>query len=224
MKKFLICSLLALSFSSISSAAILQAFCGSANSLNGSATGGGASGNGGFGTGTIICPSFNLGAGSTISSVLIDVRFSYDGNDTGVSTNAQVNIAPVLGPGVTLFVPNTAVLAMASNVPAANANYNVVNAPTRGGNPSGGLLSGLVGINGAGATTSFTNNITFTLSSIAQGSGNDFRGGSSVALFATFVYEPFVPPSNGGEIPEPSTVALIGAGLVGVAAVARRRR
>ncbi len=68
-----------------------------------------------------------------------------------------------------------------------------------------------------------TNSQAFTVSGSATQSGNNgvnFVNGGSINFKVTYTYD-FVPQSG---VPEPSTVALIGAGLVGLASVARRRR
>ncbi len=212
MKSFFLSAAFMLALSTVSSAALVQVFCGSANSLNGSAAGGGASGNGGYGSSTINCASFAIGAGSTLNNVLIDVRFSYDGNETGISTNAVVGVTPV----PPSFGTNNAILAISAVT--GSANYNIINVPSRSGNNGGALLSGNPGVTGANVNA-FVSNIAFSLSSIAQGAGNDFRGGTTVALFATYDYT-----LAQSAIPEPTSVALIGVGLVALATAARRRR
>lgn len=63
-------------------------------------------------------------------------------------------------------------------------------------------------------------NIGITINSVSNISGGTI---SQATFDATFRVD-YTLPTNGNEVPEPATVALIGAGLVGVAAAARRRR
>ena len=123
MKKIFLSAAFMLALSTVSSAALVQVFCGSANSANGS-TAGAANGNGGYGSGTITCGNFNIGLGSTLNAVYIDAVMTYDGNFTSVVTNANVAIAANVPFGFALG--GNASMNITAALSGTGPNFNII--------------------------------------------------------------------------------------------------
>ncbi len=197
MKKILMLSVAALALSSASFAATFTIGCtiGAASAASPGVL---------TGVDISVCQGLSLAAGSTISSVEFSVLTGFTGN--GFS-NDSLTITGTYTPTVGTFTVNP--------VMCATTGTGNVSSTTCGTIPSPGFTSQTSGLGGASvAGTTF--NVGWGISGDA---GLPFNGSVSGQAVVTFTYD--LPQSG---IPEPSTVALIGAGLVGVASIARRRR
>ena len=149
-----------------------------------------------------VCPSFSIAAGS-ITNVDFFVLTGFTGNGFA---NDTLTITGTYSPTSGTFTLNPVVC-------ATTGTGNVSSTTCGAGNTT--ITSRTDGLGGSTiGGTSF--NLTYGVSGDA---GLPFAGSTSGQAVVTFTYN--VPQSG---VPEPSTVALIGAGLVGVASIARRRR
>jgi len=165
------------------------------------------SGNGGVGAEVVTCPAFNsLPPNVQITSVGIFVLSTFNGNgsaSTGADGQLQINVNynPSIG------TPD-------------DADCNLDSASVTASLFCGSAGAPIFTAAGSGTNTyaAFTVNVSFTKGIDVN---NVYGGAATGAVAVVYTYDTI--PTN-GEVPEPSTVALIGAGLVGVAAAARRRR
>jgi hypothetical protein len=171
--------------------------------------------------------NFSDGSGDTVT-----ITFDYDTGDSATSSGSATNasfgtfVTTVSNPSATVDIPTTVfVLTINQTGPGSIGSTN--DSPiTLNGTLSAGTISG----------TSSTVGITF---SPASGSVNDTvtPGTATYTMFFT----PIVPPSSGGgdstlsgtltyvasqvgAVPEPATMAMMGAGLLALGLVQRRRK
>lgn len=133
-------------------------------------------------------------------SIFVDPAFGIDINYTGITAPADFHISFQATPGIGAIELMTGVGSTVSEG-ICNAAFNVNN----GSSPCGGSLLN---------TTVLTAANGGTVSSIVTGSGTDYfykdiSGGSEVTQLI---------------LPEPMTFSLMGAGLLGLGVLARRRR
>ncbi len=152
----------------------------------------------------VSCPSFGVvPAGFQITSVSISVLSSFNGNGTVSTPNdgqLQINITydPAVG------TPNTA----SCNLDATTTTTSLLCSNVFTDTPVAGTTS----------YAAFLVNVSFLKGIDAN---NVYGGQASGAVGVTYTYT-LIPSTNG--VPEPTTVALMGAGLVALATAARRRR
>ncbi len=152
------------------------------------------------GTATRTCPNFAVAAGDQLTNVTLNyfVDYSYSPSDSP-AISVTVNFNPS---GTNIFTNDTVNVTQTglgtSKNPLSSPNSGsqtlVLNGPSTYAGASVLVTPGAI----SGPLESFTTSIT-----------------------ATYTYNT-IPVQ--GAVPEPTTVALIGAGLVGLASVARRRR
>jgi hypothetical protein len=154
-----------------------------------------------LGNATISCPNFNI-AGQQVTTIGLEygVDYTYSNPNDSPALSVTINFDPA---GSGLYTNDTL------NVTRSGfgSNKDPLSAPNTGSqNFAPALISPVVGP-------------SVLLTPGAQSGGYE---GFSASVFVTYTYETV--PVVEGEVPEPTTVALIGAGLLGVAAAARRRR
>ncbi len=152
--------------------------------------------------GALLCPSFSALPGDQIDSVTLDFFSSFNQNTTFLTVTSTFNYTAPVG-----FLPP--------------GDLNVI--------VSGSGLTGSATNLGARVETllpGITNYSAFSVFVDIINNNAGFIGNSDGSVRVTYTTStiPTQPPPPNGEIPEPSTMALMGAGLVGLAAVARRRR
>ncbi len=154
------------------------------------------------GSNSFACSGFTVAPGFQLDSVILRYELDYTATNAGANT-VTVEFNP--SPNAT-YNPDPTVLVQAGN--GSSGGPQVAFAAD---------IASLFPISGpfnyVGAS------IVLTPSNFSFGSTG--LVGASANVFVTYTYSDI--PSTEG-VPEPSTVALIGAGLIGVAAAARRRR
>jgi hypothetical protein len=164
------------------------------------------SGNGGVGSEVVNCPAFNsLPSNTQITSVGIFVLSTFNGNGTASQSGGQLQININYNPSI--GAPDSATC----NLDSTLVTFSLF---------CGSEVAPIFTAAGSGTNTygAFTVAVDFTKGIDA---GGIYGGAATGAVAVVYTYDTI--PTN-GEVPEPTTVALIGAGLVGVAAAARRRR
>ncbi len=157
-----------------------------------------------LGNATIACPNFSIAAGFQLTGVAVTYSVDYSWTGSSSSSNS-VSVAFDISPNATF-----------SNDPVTVTQAGIGGSSGVASTAISNQIAGLP-INGAFVYTGpsvalSTSNFLFTDSASGTGSAT-----ASVKILYTYD----VIPSG---VPEPTTVALIGAGLVGLATAARRRR
>lgn len=162
----------------------------------------------------------------------VTITFDYDTGDSATSTGSATNasfgtfVTTVSNPSATVDIPTTTfILTIYQTGPGSSGSTNT-SPITLDGTLSAGTISG----------TSSTVNITF---SPATGNVDDTVTPGTATY--TMLFTPIVPPSSGGgdstlsgtltyvatqtgQAPEPATMAMLGAGLLAIGLVQRRRK
>jgi hypothetical protein len=170
---------------------------------------------------------FNLPTGVAIGSGSASVAAGSGVNwDTSVSgtdvsgewgfDNDPLNSGPFQDPGITASSVNTATTAMEASTTDKFSDTPLFNPDTLDG-PEFGLLSGSVDASTAGGLKAIQDTVTMSVSLSGTYSGDllQFIDDNDVVLS-------FGSP-NSSTVPEPATMAVIGAGLVGLGVMRRRR-
>lgn len=208
--------------SMISSAATVQigALC--------DATGGKATGaNPSFSAVSVVCGNFanvnggvQLGAGYTLNDAFIVIQNDYSLGAAGsaTATFTWTNIDSNLAPPTTYTDVVTGGFNSTTFVPSVNSIYDPLSSGTCSTAPgtftnviSGGCASNPSAYLGASGT--------FTAASVA-GTGSGLQNNGSIGV-AAFVFYDYSTPATG--TPEPATLGLCGAALIGFGVLGRRR-
>jgi hypothetical protein len=196
MKKFLLIAVATVAMSAVGAAATITQNCGTANS---------AVGGGGSDTVTCSSPAFTVALGQQITLVELIITTSFNQNvnagNTGPDGTLQINALynPTVG------TPDTASCNITSTAAADTAFCGVVftDAPAPGTNSYGPF------------------NVGVTFTKIQDVGTLVYQGQAAGSVSVRYTYDAI---PTVGDVPEPTTVALLGAGLVGIAAFSRRRR
>lgn len=194
MKKFLLLAVATLAMSLSSFGATLVVSCGGATYDRSGAVIGGSN--------IAVCPNFNVADGFQLTNVTLQYFVDYSFAGPGTPPNS-ISVNFDVTPNAT-FTNDPITVSQSGN----------------GSSPGAVSASGVSNLVLVGPATYTGATVNLSIQSISLATIGTVSGNASV--FATYTYDAVPPPSTG--VPEPTTVGLIGAGLVGLAAAARRRR
>lgn len=176
----------------------------------------GANGADSFAATTLSCPQFTVPLGDFLASVQIQIEDSFDEGVFPGTNTFDFNFTAV-DPDVALLngpAPNTCVT---SGVGSATTCQDIISGGVTGGGVyqlGNVITTNLLAYIGAG-----TFNVA-SVSALADASGGSLNGTGQLSSTAFVTYTFF----DSSSVPEPATFAMLGAGLLSLGIIARKRK